>query len=69
MFNLKYKKIKNLKDKIKKMRKSGLEKDGEYSVENLVFKVLRSNGTLDKITKLADNIKDNTLSITKNEKQ
>lgn len=30
-----------LKDNIKKMRKSGLEKGGEYSIENLVFKVLR----------------------------
>ena len=30
-----------LKDEIKKMRKAGLEKGGEFSTENLVFKVLR----------------------------
>ena len=38
-----------MSDKIKKMRKSGLESGGEYSVENLTFKILRRNGTLDKL--------------------
>ena len=35
------KSIIQIKDKLKRMRKSGLEKHGEYSVENLAFKVLR----------------------------
>ena len=38
-----------LKDKIIKMRKAGLETGGEYSTENLVFKVLRRKGYLDKL--------------------
>jgi predicted nucleotidyltransferase len=32
-----------LLDKIKRMRKAGLEKGGEFSVENIVFKKLRDN--------------------------
>ncbi len=36
-------------DKIKNMRKSGLETGGEFSVENIVFKVLRRNGMLDRL--------------------
>lgn len=36
-------------DRIKKMRKTGLDKGGEYSVENLAFKVLRRNGYLEKL--------------------
>jgi len=35
--------------KIKKMRQSGLETGGEFSVENIVFKVLRRNGMLDRL--------------------
>lgn len=38
-----------LTDKIKKMRKSGLAKEGEYSVENLAFKILRNEGYLAKL--------------------
>lgn len=38
-----------LSEKIKKMRKSGLETGGEYSVENLTFKILRRNGTIGKL--------------------
>ena len=38
-----------LKDKLKKMRRSGLDTIGEYSVENLVFKVLRNSGKIKKM--------------------
>jgi len=38
-----------MSEKIKKMRQGGLESGGEYSVENLTFKILRRNGTLDKL--------------------
>jgi predicted nucleotidyltransferase len=34
-------KVTNLKDFIKKTRQSGLEKGGEFSTENIVFKILR----------------------------
>jgi hypothetical protein len=38
-----------IKDRIKKMRQAGLDKTGEFSVENMVFKVLRRNGMLDRL--------------------
>lgn len=43
------KEIHNLFGKIKKFRKSGLEDGGEYSYENLVFKLLRRNGYIKKL--------------------
>lgn len=39
-----------LRDKIKKYRKSGLAKHGEYSDENLVFKYLRRTNYLQKLS-------------------
>ena len=39
----------DLKHKITKYRECGLDKNGEYSVENLVFKILRNNGYLKKM--------------------
>jgi DNA-binding Lrp family transcriptional regulator len=39
-----------LKVKIRKMRKTGLETIGAYSVENLAFKVLRRNDYLEKLS-------------------
>lgn len=41
--------VDKLTSKIKKMRQSGLESGGEFSVENIVFKVLRRNGMLDRL--------------------
>ena len=38
--------------KIKDGRKSGLEKDGEMSTENLVFKLLRRNGYIGKLIEI-----------------
>lgn len=55
-----YKKAKDLKTKIMKARKAGLTQDGEFSIENLVFKKLRKEGEFEKlintITKLYDKI-------------
>jgi hypothetical protein len=56
-------KHKNLKDKIKKYRQSGLDENGEYSIENLVFKVLRNNGYLEKLAKLKEDYLTNELSL------
>ena len=39
-----------LKEKIRKMRKTGLETVGAYSIENLAFKVLRRNDYLGKLS-------------------
>jgi len=44
--------IEKIKEKILKMRKSGLQKDGEFSVENLAFKVLRRTDILEKMNDL-----------------
>jgi len=58
---------KSLKNKIKKMRKSGLEKSGEFSEENLVFKYLRNNGY---IARLFDKMRDSyDKSVSVNENQ
>lgn len=41
--------LKKCREKLKKFRQAGLEKKGEYSNENLVFKVLRRNGSIEKL--------------------
>jgi excinuclease UvrABC nuclease subunit len=51
------------KKKLKKYRTCGLEKDGEYSTENLVFKILRRNGYIEKLHNLATTILDKKLSM------
>jgi peptidoglycan hydrolase-like protein with peptidoglycan-binding domain/predicted nucleotidyltransferase len=55
--------IQKYKDKIKKYRTCGLEKDGEYSDENLVFKVLRRNGYMQKLFDFENEYTDKKLSI------
>lgn len=42
-------KLKKVWKKIKDSRSAGLQREGEYSVENLVFKLLRRNGYIGKI--------------------
>ena len=44
-----------LKNKLKKYRQSGLESSGEFSTENLVYKLLRNSGYLDKLINLKNN--------------
>ena len=55
--------IDKYKDKIKKYRTAGLEKGGEMSDENLVFKVLRRNGYIQKLFDFKNDFIDKTLSI------
>jgi len=50
-------------DKIKTMRKSGLDRGGEYSYENIVFKVLRRNGYMEKLMNIKTNSYDALKSI------
>jgi hypothetical protein len=46
-------KIKKVWEKVRKYRKSGLESEsGEFSLGNLVFKLLRRNGYIEKVMKL-----------------
>ena len=55
--------IKKCKDKLKKYRTCGLEKEGEYSDENLVFKVLRRNGYIEKLMNFENDVVDKDLSL------
>lgn len=55
--------IKKYSDKLNKYRVCGLQKGGEYSDENLVFKVLRRNGYLEKIRTLKNKLIDKKLSL------
>lgn len=56
--------IDSLRKKIKEFRQCGLESGGEYSYENLTFKLLRRNGYMGKLLKLKTKITDKKLSIT-----
>ena len=55
--------IKTLKEKIKKMRQTGLDREGEYSYENITFKVLRRMEFLDKLSELETLAYDKSLTL------
>jgi hypothetical protein len=55
--------LRAVKEKISKMRKAGLERAGEWSVENLVFKVLRNLGLIDEISQKIQELEDQELSL------
>lgn len=59
-------KSQELKDKIKKYRKSGLESGGEYSLENLVFKVLRRTPFMEVLNDINSKSYDQIMSIQEN---
>ena len=52
-----------LKDKIGKLRKCGLEHGGQYSVENLAFKLLRNSEFLDKLSSVKVSAYDKMMSM------
>tara|TARA_Y100000034_G_scaffold114979_1_gene151673 strand:+ start:837 stop:1562 length:726 start_codon:yes stop_codon:yes gene_type:complete len=52
-----------IKKKILKMRRGGLEEGGEYSIENLTFKVLRRIGYLKKLNKILNAEYDKKFSL------
>jgi hypothetical protein len=55
--------IKKYSDKLKRFRTCGLEKNGDYSSENLVFKTLRRNGYLEKLRTAKEKLVQKKLSI------
>lgn len=57
------KKLQIVKERITTMRKAGLERAGEWSVENLVFKILRNLGIIDQITEKIRELEDQDLSL------
>jgi hypothetical protein len=50
-------------DNIKRLRKSGLDDVGEFSVENLAFKVLRAHGKIDKLRNHINKLQSSALSL------
>ena len=55
-----------IKDKIKKMRQAGLDEFGEFSVENMVFKVLRRNGMLERLSDIKTVAYDKSVTLENN---
>tara|TARA_R100000008_G_scaffold86805_1_gene81750 strand:+ start:463 stop:1242 length:780 start_codon:yes stop_codon:yes gene_type:complete len=55
--------VDRLKQKLRKFRKCGLQQGGEYSTENIAFKVLRRNGYLEKLSKLKTDSYDKIMSL------
>jgi hypothetical protein len=57
------KKHEALKNRIKKYRQTGLDTGGEFSIENLVFKILRNTGYLEKMVGLKNDYLMHELSL------
>jgi hypothetical protein len=56
-------KLNAIKEKITTMRRAGLERAGEWSTENLVFKDLRNLGVIEQLTKKIREMEDQDLSL------
>lgn len=57
------KKLEQVKERITTMRRAGLERAGEWSIENLVFKALRNMGIIDQLTEKIRELEDQELSL------
>jgi hypothetical protein len=55
--------VNDIKKKLKRFRQSGLDSGGEYSYENLTFKLLRRNGYIKKLFDLKKDLTDKKLSV------
>ena len=55
--------VKGIKEKLKKYRQAGLARGGEMGLENLVFKVLRRNGYIEKLYDYPIKLMDKQLSL------
>jgi hypothetical protein len=62
-------KISAMADKIKKMRQAGLEQHGEFGPENLAFKMLRSQGVIERLYAARNSAKDQLLSLDERRKK
>jgi hypothetical protein len=52
-------------DELKRLRRAGLESNGEQSVENLAFKLLRARGQIDKLRRYIIKLESDKLSLSK----
>lgn len=57
------KEIDRIQEKLRNYRKGGLEKEGEYSTENLVFKILRHTGYLEKLVEIKKSLLTDILTL------
>lgn len=55
--------INSVKSRLRDMRSAGLERAGEWSTENQVFKRLRNLGMIDRLAELARELEDRELSL------
>ena len=55
--------LEKIMKKIRDMRQSGLQKGGEMSDENIIYKILRSEGDIQKLYDMRDNVFDVSLSL------
>lgn len=55
--------IEEIMKDLKRLRQTGLASGGEFSVENLAYKLLRSRGQIDKLHKHLQKLKDARLSL------
>jgi len=58
-----YDHVVRIKEKVKRFRQSGLEREGAFSAENIAFKVLRRNDYLGTLSALKDASYDKKMSI------
>lgn len=61
--------IQRLQDKIRTMRQAGLDANGEFSTENLAYKIIRNKKFLDKLYKTKNSKVDQELSLDEGIKQ
>lgn len=55
--------LKDIMDRLKNYRQTGLDRAGEFSTENLVFKSLRNAGWIERIAKRRQQLTDQELSL------
>lgn len=55
--------INSFKKRLREIRKMALDKDGEYAVENLAFKILRNDGYIKKLYDYSKELEDKGLSL------
>jgi len=58
-----YEMARNIKEKLKRMRRSGLEESGIYSPENLAFKMLRRSGDVEQLFSIYTHAYDKIYSL------
>lgn len=61
--------VTNLTDVIKKYRQAGLDEHGEFGPENLAYKILRTQGLVEKLFKHRASLEDSKLSLAERKKK